>query len=224
MDTRYSRQTDLVDSAIFSTPINVIGVGGIGSFTTLALAKMGFTDISVWDYDKLEEHNLPNQFYPVKALGYDKVIALQTEIGAWTGTGIKINGMYTGKELDGLVISAVDTMSIRKLVYDSNRNNVKCKGIIDGRMGGQQMEVYTCIFGNNADRKIYKSTLYSDRETASVPCTQKAVIYNVLTIASWICNQARLSLSGKDYYRRLILDFENMILLSFDNTSATKKK
>ena len=45
-EDRFIRQSGLIDSEIFSIPINIIGAGGIGSFTTLALAKCGFEDIT----------------------------------------------------------------------------------------------------------------------------------------------------------------------------------
>ena len=77
MDERHSRQAGLVDMKIFECPITVVGAGGIGSFTTLALAKIGFTDIRVFDDDRIEIHNLGNQFYRRKDLNKPKVEALR---------------------------------------------------------------------------------------------------------------------------------------------------
>ena len=42
---RGARQENLVDSSIFDTSVCLIGAGGIGSFTALALAKIGFKNI-----------------------------------------------------------------------------------------------------------------------------------------------------------------------------------
>jgi hypothetical protein len=38
---------------------------GIGAAMVVALAKTGFENISVYDFDRMEEHNLPNQLLPM---------------------------------------------------------------------------------------------------------------------------------------------------------------
>lgn len=214
MDARHSRQSGLIDYKIFEHPITVVGAGGIGSFTTLALAKIGFKSIRVFDDDRIEEHNLGNQFYRIRDLEKPKVIALQEIVKDFEGIDIianvdKYSSSITHRP-DEIVISAVDSMSARKMIYE----NLKfVKGFIDGRMGGNQLEVYTVDMFNSDSKIAYERTLWSDKETSSIPCTQKAVMYNVLTIASWIVNQARLLLSSKPFHRELILDLENMILV-----------
>ncbi len=209
----YSRQADLVDSRIFDTPVTVIGAGGIGSFVTLALAKMGFKEIYVFDDDKVEEHNLPNQFYPLDSIGRYKVDELQVIVQRFTGTEIRMCANRWDKTmlLQGVVISAVDTMNVRKELYEA-LNSTKCI-FIDGRMGGQQAEVRTCDMSKLYDKKFYKKTLWKDSETSVLPCTQKAVMYNVLFIASLIANQCRLALEHKQYQREIIYDFENSVQL-----------
>lgn len=211
----YTRQADLVDSRIFDTPITVIGGGGIGSFTTLALAKMGFSTIEVFDDDTIEGHNLPNQFYPLDSIGVFKVEALTQVVQAFTGTRIcgipsKWN-KSVGFIKPAVVISAVDTMGVRTELYNA-LNSTKCI-FIDGRMGGQQAEIRTCSMSSVNDKKMYKGTLWKDSETSPLPCTQKAVMYNVLWIASMIANQCRLVLEHKEYAREIIYDFENSIML-----------
>ena len=56
----FLRQLDIADPCQFKDkPITVIGAGGIGAATVVALAKTGFENITVYDFDKVEEHNLP---------------------------------------------------------------------------------------------------------------------------------------------------------------------
>jgi len=211
----FDRQLGLVDSSIFDTPITVVGAGGIGSFTTLALAKIGFKNIAVWDFDIIEPHNLPNQFYRLDDVGKYKVEALEEIVLAFTGTKILGFKEIWHKDIDmqGLVISAVDSMKVRAEIYDSIKRNIRVRAFIDGRMGSNQLEIYTTRIDSSLDKKAYTKTLWKDSETANIPCTERAVMYNVLTIASWIVNQARLVLSGKAYHREMILDLENMILI-----------
>jgi hypothetical protein len=72
--------------------------------------------------------------------------------------------------------------------------------------------------GNAEDRKRYKKTLWKDSGTSHLPCTQKAVMYNVLMIASLIANQCRLTLENKKYNREMIYDFETGVYLSSGET------
>jgi len=211
------RQTGLVGEDILDTPINIIGAGGIGSFTTLALAKCGFTNLVVWDNDKIEEHNISNQFYPVKAVGEYKVEALSKMIMDFEGEDIlAVTDRWSrkvGVGLDGVVISAVDNMKTREELYTYTVNSRSVIALVDGRMGANQLEVYSMSNRDREDKRLFKKTLCKDSETANVPCTERAVMYNVLNIASWIVNQVRLILSDKDYKRALIMDLENMVLV-----------
>ena len=218
MQDRYVRQSGLIDPAIYSTKINIVGAGGIGSFTTLSLAKMGFNNIIVYDFDTIEEHNLPNQFYREEDLGQPKVIALNKIVKAFTGTEITTVNDKFNASIDmsphGVFIPAVDNMETREYVYKSYSRKDNVLGMVDGRMGGQQAEVYTIDFKNNEDKKQYKSRLWKDSETSPLPCTERAVLYNVLWIASTIANNVRLLLSQLPYKRMQIMDFQNGNLLT----------
>ena len=50
------RQLDILPPEQTITPITIIGAGAIGSFVALSLAKMGFDDITVYDFDKIESY------------------------------------------------------------------------------------------------------------------------------------------------------------------------
>src|SRR5207244_2270936 len=75
--TRFWRQLDLLPLERLDVPVTVIGAGAVGSFVTLTLAKMGLRDLTVFDDDVVDVHNLPNQFYRLTDLGRPKVEALQ---------------------------------------------------------------------------------------------------------------------------------------------------
>ena len=216
---KYSRQQDLVDSKIFKTPITVVGVGGIGSFTVLTLAKMGFKDITVFDPDTVEEYNLPNQFYRSGDIGKHKVDALHILIRDFEGLLIK--SRYTRIEnsnyhvplkrgignIRSVFISAVDSIETREVLFDM----VEDVGVlyIDGRMGQHQAEVYTINTAKPKEVKLYQKTLWSNDQVEPLKCTEKAIIYNVVFIASVICNQIKLALEGKIYSPQIRADLEN---------------
>ncbi|KKK73235.1 hypothetical protein LCGC14_2895880, partial [marine sediment metagenome] len=79
---RYSRQMGIVDPGKLDIPIAVVGAGGIGSWTTLALTRMGCNDITVIDFDKVEAHNVGSQIFTEDDIGKTKVEALADKISS----------------------------------------------------------------------------------------------------------------------------------------------
>ena len=215
-NNRLLRQSGLINKKILSTPIRVIGAGGIGSFTVLTLAKMGFDNISVWDFDTIEEHNLSNQFYRTQDMGQKKVKALTSIVKDFCEVNIKPSEIEFDSsmidQLEGIIIPAVDNMRTRKFIFRSIRRKPEIIGLVDGRMGGNQAEVYTVHMQNNEQKKIYNGTLWSDSEADEIPCTERAVMYNVLWIASTIANNVRLMLSEEEYKPINIMDLQNTVL------------
>lgn len=211
---RFIRQSGLVDQSIFKNKITIIGVGGIGSFLTLTLAKMGFTNIEVYDFDQVEDHNLPNQFYrqvDVLARAY-KTEALRHIVEDFTGVLLKTNAKeWLAKyKTKGILISAVDNMDTREAMFNYAIENPKLvPWFIDGRMGRLQAEIYTINTKKKSDIAIYKKRLWKNSQVDDIPCTEKAIIYNVLFIASMICSQMKLALEGKIYKPAIIADLEN---------------
>jgi len=109
------RHLELFNPDTFKTPITVLGAGATGSWLALALAKLGIEDITVWDYDTVESHNIPNQSYGIDDIEQYKVIALQSDIETATGINIKIKPeKFTNQKLNGFVFLMVDSMTERK--------------------------------------------------------------------------------------------------------------
>jgi len=116
-DYRYLRQQDLVPLEKLNIPITVIGAGAIGSAAVVALAKMGCSNLTVWDDDLLEEVNIPNQLCRTDMVGKPKVEALAELTKNLTDTQIQTeNRRYHGQRLLGLVVAAVDSMEGRQSV------------------------------------------------------------------------------------------------------------
>jgi tRNA A37 threonylcarbamoyladenosine dehydratase len=113
----YMRQTDLADPLNLKMPINIIGAGSIGSWSALALTKLGCTNVTVWDADLVERHNAGSQIYTGYDDGKSKVDALKQKIDLISNEKIEVKDeMWTNaQELpdDSIVISAVDTMAVR---------------------------------------------------------------------------------------------------------------
>ena len=167
--------------------ILVVGVGGIGSFLVQALAKMGIDQIEIWDADKVESHNLPNQNYGIQQLGMSKVYALRENVFLATGVPIQIQeGFWTGREFDfnpTIIITAIDSMTGRQLLWDYIRSSNAFTShpdtfYLDARMSSRGLSLYCLKFNNEESIRHYeKIALYSDAEAVQESCTAKAIIH-----------------------------------------------
>ena len=65
--------------------VDVVGAGATGSRIVFSLAKLGVANIHVWDFDKVEEHNIPNQVFSLSDIGKFKGEALKEIVAAEAG-------------------------------------------------------------------------------------------------------------------------------------------
>lgn len=198
----YTRQMRIFNPLNQKSKIHIIGGGSTGSFICLNLAKLGFESIKVTDFDKVEEVNIPNQFYRNKDVGEFKVVALKEIVSEFTGTEIIAENKLIDEDyefdLDSntIIIFCLDNMETRKLIYDKVKDfGIK---IIDTRMGGEGFQIYA-IDLLDEDNKRFESAL--NGETAETICGEKSVIYTILSIASETCNIVKRIDKGETYPR-----------------------
>ena len=185
MNPKLIRQFDLIPESCLGQEITIIGAGAIGSWTCLALAKMGLCNIRVYDFDVVSEENMNSQLYPLKAIGNPKCQSLQDLIYQFTATPIKVHTeKWDGQVHPGLVITAVDSMQVRRQVYDAYVAQAPhTKAIIDPRMSAENALLYVYKPMDEHDSLTYSKSLYSDSQGTQEPCTAKATIYTANLLA-----------------------------------------
>lgn len=188
MKSDYWRQLDIFDPLKFNTPIVIIGVGAVGGWLALILAKSGIKTITVYDFDIVEEHNLPNQPYGLADVGNLKINALQDLIFRDCGFYInKFNERFTKDTLitpGSIVYLCTDTMSSRKEIWNSViKHNVTIPLMVETRLGAEVGKIYTINPIDSAHIEAYEKTLYSDEESEESPCTYRSIGTVVVTIA-----------------------------------------
>lgn len=198
-----TRQADLIPMSVLVEKITIIGAGAVGSWTCLALAKMGFTNLTVFDFDRVDIVNLNSQFYPVGAVGQMKVLALRNMILQFTGVEISVSdNAYAGGAVNGIVIAAVDSMKVRRLIWEQHKNLAfQTRAIIDPRMGAESALLYVMNPSEPSDQEAYEKTLYGDSEALQEPCTAKATIYTANLLAGLVCKAVKDLLTRPDYLR-----------------------
>lgn len=212
----FSRQLGFLDPEKNSIwPITIIGCGGIGRFTIESLAEMGIDKITVYDHDIVNEENRPNQAWRKKDVGEPKVFAIKDIVGQFAEDCEVIihQEKFTDQELEGIVISAVDSMAARKAIWEKVQWNPFVPLFIDGRLGGEMLEVYTIKPMQIEDIEFYEGTLFSDEEATPGLCTEKSIIYVGRTIGSLISSQIKKFLKEEKIKREIVFDFKTMTLL-----------
>jgi molybdopterin/thiamine biosynthesis adenylyltransferase len=195
-----TRQWDLIPQDVLGEPIHIIGAGAIGGATALTLAKMGFQDITVYDFDTIEVENINCQFYRFSDIGRYKVEALKEIVKDFTGVEIEMEAdAYQQGQLKGIVISAVDSMEVRRLVWEEHRQfAVGTRLIIDPRMGAEDAMCYAMKPCDPKDIKSYEKTLYSDEDAVAERCTAKATMYTALALSAHVAKIVKDFLCTED--------------------------
>jgi len=187
MGDRFIRQRDIIPpEKLARKAVTVIGCGAVGSFTVLTLAKMGMGDITVYDGDNVEEHNLPVAWYRPDHVGMNKTDALWDVLVDFTGVELKANAYHYDREtLRGIVICCVDTMDTRLKIWREVKK-FEPELYIDARMGaevGKVLVVHPSL--PNSCRK-YEEDLYPSSEAFQAPCTARATIYCAAGLAAYV--------------------------------------
>lgn len=190
----YSRQAGFFDPEEQKFNLHIFGAGSIGSFATLNLAKLGFSDISVYDFDKVEIHNLPNQFFRNQDVNKFKVEALKDIVSCFSATEIKANNIKLTKEnsadilsnidLSSIIILAFDNLEARRLIFEQFKGYPNI--LIDCRMGGLGYSIQVLRLDNEEECKLYEESL--NKPTLDLPCGQQSIIFTLLSIASELSN------------------------------------
>lgn len=175
----YSKQIELIDVEKVDKRINVIGCGALGSWIVFFLLKMGFKNIHVYDFDVVEEHNIPNQFFRENDIGKSKAegaMELYKEFfndsveDRLTIHNTKLNESNSVM-LKGYTISAVDSMKTRKNLFESTFKYGKSDLWIEGRISIYGAYVYTITDKLNANQiENYEKTFYEDEAAEVSAC------------------------------------------------------
>lgn len=178
----------------------VAGCGGIGSWTTLLLARMKPASMFIYDNDTIEAVNMSGQLYSQSDLGRPKVSALAEMIRNYAGYGsvFAISERFTEEsEASDIMICGFDNMAARKLFFNKWLSHVQSKPeeerknclFIDGRLAAEEFQVL-CIKGDDEYNinRYNNEFLFSDVEADETICSYKQTTFCANMIASYMVN------------------------------------
>lgn len=186
--------------AIQHTQIILAGLGGIGSWTALQLARMCPEVLVMYDDDTVESVNLAGQMFAFGDVGKTKAAAIYDLVTKYSHA----NNVYAEShrfteqsEPGKIMICGFDNMSARRIFFESWKNYVASLSpedkhlclFIDGRLSMDTLQVF-CITGDDGYNKEKYETryLFSDEEADPTVCSMKQTTYLAAMIGSFIVN------------------------------------
>lgn len=135
--------------------IHLIGCGSVGSAVAELLARFGLTNVSLYDFDTVEEHNLANQMFTTKNLYKPKIEGVYErwcDINPEAAKTIKLYPEgWTGQKLSGYVFLCVDNIELRKKIVEDNKYNLNLKAMFDFRTALTEAQHYAANWNKSQD-------------------------------------------------------------------------
>lgn len=213
----HTRQRDIFDPTKYPyAKVTLVGGGGIGSATALTLAKLGVPSLTIIDFDVVEPHNVPNQFFSLSqgAKNTPKVEALAEmceEFGAAKVKAVHKKFQDAKPEVDGIVVSALDSMSAREDLWGMVRYNPGVETLVCARIGGQDIVIWCIDPKDPDDVKIYENTaLFSDEEGVELPCTARGIFDVSSMVAGFVGRQVRRIIVEQSVERLITYNHEEL--------------
>lgn len=178
----YTDQTTIFDPKTWGYPVHLIGAGGINNCVGPALAKLGITEIHVWDDDILETRNCPAEAaYSYEMVGEPKVTAMSDAI-CYLDPRAEVHTHFervaADTQLEGIVIAGVDSMRSRQIIWQCvQANYLQIPFFIDARSAGEYTSIFAFPPCDFALRSDYETWLFDDSEALDLPCGARNIAY-----------------------------------------------
>lgn len=225
----YTRQLGIFDPEEHAdAAVSIVGLGGIGSFAAISLAKLGIPRLNLIDFDTVEPHNVPNQFYLIDSVANTKAAALSDlchglapitaspYIGRMDKTGFHATAADNTFEPTPVMLSGLDSMSARTDVWEYIRLNPRIKIYLDARIAGQLIVIYAVNPMDLDSIDAYEKTLHSDDEAIAAPCTERGVIDVGMIVGGLLTRLVRSHYSRDEIKPITLLNLESLTLNTGD--------
>ena len=205
--------------------IHVIGCGSVGSTVAENLVRMGITNLTIWDMDVVEAHNLANQMFRQKDIGKPKVDAV-AEILAEINPDItgslqlKPNG-WTGQLLSGFVFLCVDNIELRRQIVEKHMNSKFIKAMFDFRTRLEDAQHYAADWSDARMKDDFLRSMQFSHDEAKeeTPVSACNVTLGVCPTVRVICAYGVSNFinfwNGKPLKKLILADAFNFVLDAF---------
>lgn len=211
MSELFKRQSRIFDPIKNKKSVAIVGCGSLGSWTAILLAKLGFIDFDLYDYDYVEEHNIANQMFEPSQIGYAKSAALKQNIKAHSPIPKEVR-IRVHEKLDNestldndIIVATPDRVSVRKLAYELAQAG---QFIADGRTGTESSTVFFVEKAKNPNEFYEKVAIgFEDGEAEEGDCQVQSIGYSCANVATLLVNGIIRYCRKEDYPKRIINEY-----------------
>lgn len=167
--------------------VHIIGCGSVGSTIAENLARCGVKKFVLWDFDRVEPHNIANQMFRQQDVGQLKVDALKDilmDINPEISDVIEVHPEgWNGELLSGYIFLAVDNIELRRKFVDLHMKSTFVKAMFDCRTVLEGAQHYAADWSNfQMKRDFMNSMQFSHDEAAEeAPVSACGVTLGVAT-------------------------------------------
>lgn len=217
-----NKSKEFFDPDLFDAPIHIIGCGAVGSTIAENLARLGIKELTLWDFDEVEEHNIANQMFLTSHVHKPKTQAVE-EICKSINPEIIINqrGKYEDESLSGYLFICPDSIKVRRSILENNIGNSNILGVFDGRMRLTDAQHYASDWTTLEKRKALLDTMnFTDEEaTADTPIsacgTSLSVCFTVRCLVSLMVANFINYVLGNKIQKMITIDLQTFVIDSF---------
>ena len=173
--------------------IHIVGCGSVGSTIAENLARCGITKMTLWDFDKVEPHNIVNQMFTQEQVGMNKAEAVRDLIvninpEAVDNIEVKTDG-WKGKMMSGYIFLCVDSIELRREIVEKHMDSPYVKAVFDVRTMLTGAQHYAADWNNFKLKKtLLDSMQFSHEEAAEeTPVSACGVTLGIVTTVRLIC-------------------------------------
>lgn len=165
-----SKSFDYFNPTKVNGKCHIIGCGSVGSTIAELLTRLGVSDFVLYDFDKVEPHNLANQMFLIEDIKRPKVEAT-VDIIRSINKEVAIQTFpegYTSQKLSGYVFLCVDNIDLRREICEKNKMNKSIKAVFDFRTAFESAQHYAAEWGDLRQiNNLLKTMEFSHEEAKS---------------------------------------------------------
>lgn len=181
----------------------IAGMGGIGSWASLLIARLGVEKLILVDYDIIEKHNLSGQFYSKKQVGQPKIVGLAESISLFADNPgvetrlVEIDQSFPLEVIPKITVCGFDNMKARKTMFNLWKTKINTLSkeekadylFIDGRLSLDTLQLFVFTGADKYYMDRYeKEFLFSDAEADATQCSAKQTSFMANMIGGFIAN------------------------------------
>lgn len=164
-----NKSYEFFDPSKVKKTCHVIGCGSIGSNVAELLVRQGVENITLWDMDVVESHNVVNQIYTSEDINKLKTEALAEylyKINPRLKETITIRKRYNGQPLSGFIFLCVDSVEVRHEIVKKHMPNESIEAMFDFRTTLEEGQIYFADWTNDKHKTSLLNSLDFTHEEA----------------------------------------------------------